>query len=167
LVNSEIYRERLVMATWVSLLLGFVMGILAVMVCINLIFLINIGRKTFLTAVLFGAEALFILVYLVFMRLDISIGPERIEVRFGIIKKTIPIEEILSCEPTHASFTVYGGVGIRYGIDGSMAFTTSFGDAIKIRKKRGRSFVFSTNRQSEVLEHINRLIRALEGKRGK
>jgi len=99
-----------------------------------------------------------ILVYLVFMRLDISIDPERIEVRFGIIRKTIPIEEIVSCEPTHANFKVYGGVGIRYGIDGSKAFTTSFGDAVKIRKRRGRSFVFSTNRPFEVLEHINRLI---------
>ena len=158
MVNSEIYRERLVMAPWVSLLLGFVMGILAVMVYVDLYFGINLGRKTILTTVLLGAESLLILVYLVFMRLDISIDPERIEVRFGIIRKTIPIEEIVSCEPTHASFTVYGGVGIRYGIDGSMAFTTSFGDAVKIRKRRGRSFVFSTNRPFEVLEHINRLI---------
>jgi hypothetical protein len=158
LVNSEIYRERLVMAPWVSLLLGFVMGILAVMVYVDLYFGINLGRKTILTTVLLGAESLLILVYLVFMRLDISIDPERIEVRFGIIRKTIPIEEIVSCEPTHASFKVYGGVGIRYGIDGSMAFTTTFGDAVKIRKRRGRSFVFSTNRPFEVLEHINRLI---------
>jgi len=158
LVNSEIYRERLVMALWISLLLGFVMGILAVMIYVDLYFGINLGRKTFLTAVLFGAESLLILVYLVFMRLDISIDPERVEVRFGIIRKTIPIEEIVSCEPTHASFKIYGGVGIRYGIDGSMAFTTSFGDAVKIRRRRGRSFVFSTNRPFEVLEHINRLI---------
>lgn len=158
MVNSEIYRERLVMASWVSLLLGFVMGILAVMGYVNLCLGIDLGRKTFLTAVLFGTEALLILVYLVFMRLDISIDPERVEVRFGIIRKTIPIEEIVSCEPTHAGFKGYGGVGIRYGIDGSMAFTTSFGDAVKIRKRRGRSFVFSTNRPFEVLEHINRLI---------
>ena len=158
MVNSEIYRERLVMAHWVSLLLGFVMGILAVMIYVDLFFGINLGRKTILTTVLLGAEALLILVYLVFMRLDISIDPERVEVRFGIIRKTIPIEEIVSCEPTHASFKVYGGVGIRYGIDGSMAFTTSFGDAVKIRRRRGRSFVFSTNRPFEVLEHINRLI---------
>ena len=158
MVNSEIYRERLVMAPWVSLLFGFVIGILAVMEYVNLYFGINLGRKTFLTAVLFGAEALLILVYLVFMRLDISIDPERVEVRFGIIRKTIPIEEIVSCEPTHAGYKVYGGVGIRYGIDGSTAFTTSSGDAVKIRKRRGRSFVFSTNRPFEVLEHINRLI---------
>ena len=158
MVNSEIYRERLVMAPWVSLLFGFVIGILAVMVYVDLYFGINLGRKTILTTVLLGAESLLILVYLVFMRLDISIDPERIEVRFGIIRKTIPIEEIVSCEPTHASFKVYGGVGIRYGIDGSMAFTTTFGDAVKIRKRRGRSFVFSTNRPFEVLEHINRLI---------
>ena len=157
MVNSEIYRERLVMAPWVSLLFGFVMGIMAVMVYVKIYFGINIGRNTSSTALLFG-EAFLILVYLVFMRLDISIDPERVEVRFGILRKTIPIEEIVSCEPTHASITVYGGVGIRYGIDGSMAFTTSFGDAVKIRKRRGRSFVFSTNRSIEVLEHINRLI---------
>jgi hypothetical protein len=158
LVNSEIYRERLVMAPWVSLLFGFVIGIIAVMVYVNIYFGINLGRNTSSTATLFGVEVFLILVYLVFMRLDISIDPERVEVRFGIIRKTIPIEEIVSCEPTYASFTVYGGVGIRYGIDGSMAFTTSFGDAVKIKKRKGRSFVFSTNGPIEVLEHINRLI---------
>jgi len=158
LVNSEIYRERLVMAPWVSLLFGFVIGIIAVMVYVKIYFGINLGRNTSSTATLFGVEVFLILVYLVFMRLDISIDPERVEVRFGIIRKTIPIEEIVSCEPTYASFTVYGGVGIRYGIDGSMAFTTSFGDAVKIKKRKGRSFVFSTNGPIEVLEHINRLI---------
>ncbi len=157
MVNSEIYRERLVMAPWVSLLFGFVIGIIAVMVYVKIYFGINLGRNTSSTATLFGVEVFLILVYLVFMRLDISIDPERVEVRFGIIRKTIPIEEIVSCEPTYASFTVYGGVGIRYGIDGSMAFTTSFGDAVKIRKRIGRSFVFSTYRPIEVLEHINRL----------
>ena len=157
MVNLEIYRERVVLAPWVSLLFGFVIGIMAVMVYVKIYFGITLGRKTSLTALLFG-EALLILVYLVFMRLDISIDPERVEVRFGIIRKTIPIEEIVSCEFTYAGVTVYGGVGIRYGIDGSMAFTTSFGDAVKIIKRRGRSFVFSTNRPFEVLEHINRLI---------
>ncbi len=157
MVNSEIYRERLGMAPWVSLLFGFVMGIMTVMVYIKIYFGINIGRNMSSTALLFG-EALLILMYLVFRRLDISIDPERVEVRFGIIRKTIPIEEIVSCEATHTSITIYGGIGIRYGIDGSMAFTTSFGDAVKIRKRRGRSFVFSTNRPIEVLEHINRLI---------
>ena len=158
MVNSEIYRERLVMAPWVSLLFGFVIGIIDVMVYVKIYFVINLGRNTSSTATLFGVEVFLILVYLVFMRLDISIDPERVEVRFGIIRKTIPIEEIVSCEPTYASFTVYGGVGIRYGIDGSMAFTTSFGDAVKIKKRKGRSFVFSTNGPIEVLEHINRLI---------
>ncbi len=157
MVNSEIYRERLVMAPWVSLLFGFVIGIMAVMGYVKIYFGINLGRNTSSTALLFS-EALLILVYFVFMRLDISIDPERVEVRFGIIRKTIPIEEIVSCEPTYAGVTVYGGVGIRYGIDGSLAFTTSFGEAVKIRKRRGRSFVFSTNRPFEVLEHINRLI---------
>ncbi len=158
MVNSEIYRERVVLAPWVSLLFGLVIGIIAVMVYVKIYFRINLGRNTSSTATLFGVEALLILVYLVFRRMDISIDPERVEVRFGIIRKTIPIEEIVSCEFTYAGVTVYGGVGIRYGIDGSLAFTTSFGDAVKIIKRRGRSFVFSTNRPFEVLEHINRLI---------
>ena len=157
MVNQEIYTERLTMALWVSLLLGFVMGMLAVMGYVKIYFGINLGKNSSMAA-LFGAEAVLILVCFIFMRLDISIDPERVEVRFGIIRKTIPIEEIVSCEFTYAGVTVYGGVGIRYGIDGSMAFTTSFGDAVKIIKRRGRSFVFSTNRPFEVLEHINRLI---------
>ncbi len=158
MVNSEIYSERVVLAPWVSLLLGLIMGIIAVMGYVNLFYGITLGRNTYSHVVLFGVEAFLILVYLVFRRLDISIDSERVEVRFGILRKTIPIEEIVSCEPTLVSLTVYYGVGIRYGIDGSMAFTTSFGDAVKIIKRRGRFFVFSTNRPFEVLEHINRLI---------
>ncbi len=158
MVKSEIYRERVLLAPWVSLLFGLIMGIMAVMIYVKLYFGINLGRKTSSTALLLG-EAVLILVYLVCRRLDISIDPERVEVRFGIIRKTIPIEEIVSCEPTHAGFAVgYGRVGISYGIDGSMAFTTSYGDAVKIRKRKGRPFVFSTNRPFEVSEHINRLI---------
>ena len=158
MVKSEIYRERVVLASWVSLLLGLIMGIIAVMGYVNLFYGITLGRNTYSTAVIIGVEAFLILVYLVFMRLDISIDSERVEVSFGILRKTIPIEEIVSCESTHVSLTAYYGVGIRYGIDGSIAFTTSFGDAVKIRKRRGRSFVFSTNRPFEVLGHINRLI---------
>ncbi len=158
MVNQEIYRERLTMALWVSLLFGFVIGMLAVIGYVKIYFGINLG-KTFSMATLFGTEAFLILVYLVCRRLDISIDPERVEVRFGIIRKTIPIEEIVSCEPTHAGFAVGNGrVGISYGIDGTIAFTTSFGDAVKIRKRKGRPFVFSTNRPFEVSEHINRLI---------
>jgi len=43
-------------------------------------------------------------------------------------------------------------------LDGSLAFTTSFGDAVKIYRKRDRSFVFSTNNLGEVCGPIKSLI---------
>jgi hypothetical protein len=98
------------------------------------------------------------LVFLNFVRLTIKVDSERIEVRYGIAKKTIPCDEVLSCGLTKGS--VYLGVGIRLGVDGSLAFTTSFGDAIRINRKSGRPFVVSTNNPEKLSEFINKSCKA-------
>ena len=75
---------------------------------------------------------MFIIAYLNINKLDINTNTERIEVRYGLMKKVIPMKEIVSYEPHIAGFHLYGGIGIRRGIDGSLAFTTSFGNSMKI-----------------------------------
>ncbi|MGQ9529822.1 MAG: hypothetical protein ACUVQX_00310 [Candidatus Bathycorpusculaceae bacterium] len=42
----------------------------------------------------------------------------------------------VSCKPVKASFGKYFGVGIRYGVNGSWAYTTSFGNAVEIIPKK-------------------------------
>jgi len=109
---------------------------------------------------LVGFDIFFIILYLNFNRLVVEISQDKINVKYGLIKRVIPIKDIISCESIRASFGMYGGPGIRYGGDGSLAFLTSFGDAVKIRMESGRAFVFSTNRQKEVLKLVDRLLKS-------
>ncbi|MCJ7794000.1 hypothetical protein MUP42_03610, partial [Candidatus Bathyarchaeota archaeon] len=81
----------------------------------------------------------------------------RLTVVYGVFnKKSFSIKEITSCKTTKASFGRYWGIGVRYGSDGSIAYTTSFGDAVKVVPKRGRTFVFSSNKPKEVCEILRR-----------
>jgi len=77
---------------------------------------------------------------------------------YGFFNHTrIPIVDVVSCKPTKASFGRYGGVGVRYGVDGSWAYTTSLGDAVKIVPRKGRPFVFSSNNPEEICGTIDQM----------
>jgi hypothetical protein len=67
------------------------------------------------------------------------------------------MSDIVSYEPTTANFGKYWGVGIRYGTDHSLAYTTSFGNAVKIVLKKGRPFIFSSYNPQEICNIINQV----------
>jgi len=41
--------------------------------------------------------------------------------------------DIISCEPVELKFSNYLGIGIRFGLDGTIAYNTRFGKGIKNR----------------------------------
>lgn len=85
--------------------------------------------------------------------LRIQISSSRLLVDYGLFnKKSFLLKNITSCEKIKASFGRYLGVGVRYGFDGSLAYTTSFGDAVMVVPKRGRTFVFSSNKPDKICE---------------
>jgi hypothetical protein len=87
--------------------------------------------------------------------LEIKISHDELSVNYGLFnKKSINLTEIISCKNTKASFGRYGGVGVRYGFDGSTAYTTSFGNAVKIVPKTGRTFVFSSKSPGKICQII-------------
>ena len=89
--------------------------------------------------------------------LRIKINGDILFVKYGLLnRKSFLLNDITSCERIKASFGRYWGVGVRYGFDGSLAYTTSFGDAVMVVLKRGRPFVFSSNKPDEVCEIIKR-----------
>jgi len=100
------------------------------------------------------------LIFLNFTRLSIIVDSESIKVRYGVVRETIFFDEVLSCEPARADLGLYLGVGIRLGVDISLAFTTSFGSAVKILRRNGRSFVFSTNSPEKLCKIINEISEA-------
>lgn len=152
------YRERIWVSSWVSILFGLTAGVLAVIGLIQHYLGVPIGTRPAPTMFLFALDLFLILIYINFAKMDLNIDQNGIEVRYGLIKKRVPLDKIESSLPTQAPFIVYGGVGIRYGVDGSLAFMTSFGNAVKVYRKRGSPFVFSTNRPDEVSKLINGLV---------
>ena len=85
--------------------------------------------------------------------LKIQISSSRLFVNYGLFnQKSFLLNDITSCEKIKASFGRYLGFGVRYGFDGSLAYTTSFGDAVMVVPARGRPFVFSSKKPDEVCE---------------
>jgi len=154
-LKSIAYREQLWVSWWISLLFFALIGFLSATLAVQSILGIPVGSRPAPNELLLGFDFFFIILYLVFSRLTIEIDSNSVKVTYGVISKKIPIKEIASIEITTAGFWVYGGVGIRLGSDGSLAFTTSFGDAVKVIRKNGRPFVFSTRRPNEVTKVIN------------
>jgi len=152
---AESYEERVWLNSWATLLMGIILGILSIIGLVQFFYGISIGSRPAPTVAYLGLALLLVLFYLNFRKLDINIDTERIEVRYGLAKKVIPMKEIVSYEPYIAGFPIYSGFGIRWGVDGSLALTTSFGASMKIRMRSGRPFVFSTNKPYELMEAIS------------
>jgi len=88
----------------------------------------------------------------------IKVNAKNLLIYYGFFnRKRIPIVDIVSCEPTKASFGRYGGIGVRYGTDGSWAYTTSFGDAVKIILRKGKPFVFSSNNPEKICSIVSQM----------
>ena len=110
-------------------------------------------------SIIFGAVSLLILLlYWNFRGVRILITNKQLEVKYGIFNhKKIHLREISGCEETKASFKRYGGIGIRLGFDGSWAYTTDFGEAVKLNLKTGRPFVFSTRNPQKICNLVQDL----------
>jgi len=90
--------------------------------------------------------------------ISVEISNGRLTVVYGMFnKKSFALDEITYCRRTKANLGRYFGIGIRYGTDGSVAYTTSFGDAVEVAPKEGRMFVFSSKKPDQICQTINRL----------
>jgi len=113
-------------------------------------------RNPPLAAVVAIPIAFLLVLYGNYRGIRIRITRNELIIHYGLLnRKHVQISEIVSCEPTKANFGKYWGVGIRYGTDRSFAYTTSFGDAVKIALKKGRPFVFSSHDPQEICNVIN------------
>jgi len=96
------------------------------------------------------------LVFWNYRGLQIKITNERLSVYYGRFdRKSFLLKDIISCKKTKA-FGRYLGIGVRVGLDGSMAYTTSFASAVEVMPKEGRTLVFSSKDPDKVCEIINR-----------
>ena len=103
------------------------------------------------------AQALLVLVVLLLIFLYYSLRTLRIRVTegelsvsFGVIGTSIPLSEVLRVETEKPSFWRYGGMGIRWGWDGSVGYLMNYSDAVRVTRSRGRAILFSTRHPDEV-----------------
>lgn len=102
----------------------------------------------------------FVLLYWNFSTLRIVITQSHLDVRYGRMnRKTVPLEQMTDCEHIQIRLKEYGGIGIRLGRDGTWAYNTSLGDAVKVTIIGERPFAFSTANPENVCE----LLQGLKG----
>lgn len=154
--DNILYSEWVSVGKFVKAMVGSILVLALVVLAMAIWFSISIRNPLF--AVIISLPLIFLLIFFGNYRgVRIRITSKELVVRYGIFnRKYIPISDIVSCEHTKANFRKYLGVGIRYGADGSWAYSTSFSDAVKINQLRGRPFVFSSKNSDEICSIISR-----------
>jgi len=152
-----LYSEWVSVGKFVKAIVGSVSVLALIVLTIAIWFSISIQNPLF--AVIISFPLIFLLLlYRNYRGVRIRITSKELIVSYGILnRKRIPISDIASCEHTKANFGKYLGVGIRYGTDGSWAYSTSFSNAVKINQLRGSPFVFSSNNPDEICSIISRM----------
>ena len=154
-MTTIIFNEKIPLNRWTLIVLGIFIAILTPLLILQF-FAVSIDPT--LLAVFGFMDLFFIIILLNFREQVTEIDSESINVSFGVMRKKILLGDLLACEPMQARLGVYSGNGIRVGGDGSLAFLVSMGDAVRLRRKFGRSFVFSTTMQVDLVKIINELI---------
>ena len=158
------YTEWVPTGKFVKATILAVTSAIVIVLVLLAVFIQPLDSEAFIGMGVSSAVLAFILVlFLNFRGIKIQVSPERLTVNYGMLnRKSIKLDEVVSCKLVKASFSRFGGVGVRYGFDGSWAYTTSFGNAVEIVPKEGRRFVFSSNNPQQVCQTINRRIHAKE-----
>jgi len=154
-MKDILFSERVPAGKFVKIVVGFVSLIALFVLVITIWVSISIQNPSF-TAIMAIPLTFLLILYGNYRGIQIRITTEELVIHYGLLnRKHIQTSNIVSCEPTKASFGKYMGVGIRYGTNGSFAYTTSFGNAVKIVLKKGRPFVFSSHNPQEICNVIN------------
>jgi hypothetical protein len=154
-MRQVIYREWVPAGLFVKTMVTFV--IIVVLCVLSITIITGVAFQYPFWIIVSASVTLFLLLlFWNYRGIEIQLNNKDLLVSYGVFnQKSIRLEDIVSCEPIKASFGRYGGVGVRYGIDGSWAYTTSFGNAVKITPRRGRPFAFSSNNPQKICNIIN------------
>ena len=160
--NNLQKEDEIVYTEWVPL--GKRVKVIILFVCLlilslGILIFALIPEELIFIGIILGAVSLIIfLIYWNYRRLKITLTRDNLEVIYGIFNhKIIDLKKITRCDITKANFRTYGGVGIRFGSDGSWAYTTDFREAVKITFQYGRPFVFSTKNPKKICNLIHEL----------
>ena len=156
-LEKGIYREWVPMGAFVK---GLVVFFSAIIVSGTLLITLSEPDIQDIFGIAFGVSilAFVLLLFWNYRGIKIQLSKTELYVRYGFFnQKSIQLKDIVSCDTIKASFGKYGGIGVRYGTDRSWAYTTSFGDAVKIILRKGKPFVFSSNNPEKICNIINQM----------
>ena len=154
--DNLIYNEWVPVGKFVKILISSVL-VFSIFIII-IISALEPQVMIFLIIILGGLCVFLLSIYWNYRGLRITLTKNQIEVKYGIFNhKIIPLKNIMSCETIYATFRKYGGVGIRLGFDGSVAYNTDFGEAVKLTYLKGKPFAFSTRYPQKICNLINEL----------
>jgi hypothetical protein len=162
-MEQTVYHEWVPTGTFVKVTILAVASAIVVLLVILAAVLHPLNTEALIG---FGASILTLMLILIVFRnfkgIKIQLSAEGLTVDYGLFNhRHFEMDDIVSCNLVKASFRRFGGVGVRYGLDGSWAYTTSFGNAVEIVPKQGRSFVFSSNNPEKICQIINTKTQAL------
>jgi len=157
-MRDIIYSEWVPAGRFVKALVGFISFLL---LCVLLIvFAVGVAiQNPFLIVVLVSPFAFVLFLFWNYRGIQIQVTHKELLISYGFFNhKHIPTSNIASCKHTKTSLRKYGGIGVRYRFtDRSWAYTTSFGDAVKITRRKGRAFLFSSNNPEELCSIVNQI----------
>ena len=155
--ENGLYSEWVPAGKFVKTIVGSVSLLFLLVLAISTWVDFSIQNPAFVVIIVFSL-AFLLIIYGNYRGIQIRITSTELIIRYGFLNvKHIDMSNVISCEPTTADFGKYWGVGIRYGTDNSLAYTASFGNAVKIVLKKGRSFVFSSHNPKEICNIINQV----------
>jgi hypothetical protein len=154
-MNNVDYAEWVPMGKLVKGLVAMFV-FLEVFISVTILYFEGLSMESFVAvAIAWGILALIGFLIWNYRGLRIQISQGRLTVVYGMFnKKSFPIDDLTYCKKTKTNLGRYFGIGIRYGTDGSVAYTTSFGDAVEVAPKEGKVFVFSSKQPDQVCEAI-------------
>jgi hypothetical protein len=126
--HGALYHDKIVAPWWFHLLL-----LVPILVMIVTVFLPG-GKPTALLGMIPVA-----LVWLLFSVLRVSVSEDELFIQYGLFGPRIPIADVVSCEAVEYDWKKYGGWGIRFGVDGSVAYNMmgDRGRAVRIVYRKG------------------------------
>jgi hypothetical protein len=146
---DEKYYEELRPPTIFQYFLYGVIGLLAYLITIE-----SIGAPRVIIAFAIGFV---FLLSSIFGKLRIVITQSKLTVGFGFLKHSIDISNIDYVEVRDFPW-YYGGFGVRFGLDWSVAYVQNYRRGVWVVPKRGRKLFFSSDRPEEIVRTLDEML---------
>ena len=158
---NRVYQERVFSGLWATVPAGFGLAMLVVFIYGR--YFSNYEDKS--AAWYFLAISVFLFIVAInFGFLRITITGDTVSTRFGVISRSIPVDNIAGSYQDKASKASYRGFGVRWGtVNGKRRTVYDVSDlprvVIRLKQNNNREFAFSTKNPDAVIKAIRSVVK--------